>query len=81
MSQPKDRPTSFIIFQIFCGGLFAIFLSMAFGLIYGPMNLPMSIFMGFGGSFLLHSVFEKQINYAYWWLRVWWDLNVRNNDS
>lgn len=81
MSQPNDRPTSFILFQILCGGLFAIFLSMALGLIYGPLNIPTSILMGFGGSFLVHALFEKQINYAYWWLRVWWEIRVKDNDS
>jgi len=64
-----------------CGGLFAIILSMAFGLIYGPLNIPISIILGFGGSFLLHAVFESQINYIYWWLRVWWELRMKSNDS
>lgn len=81
MSQRNDRPVSLIIFNMLCGGLFAIFLSMALGLIYGPLNIPISIIMGFGGSFLLHALFEKQINYAYWWLRVWWELKVKGNDS
>ena len=81
MSQPNDRPTSLVIFQMLCGGLFAIILSMAFGLIYGPLNIPISIILGFGGSFLINAVFEDQINYSYWWLRVWWELRMKGNDS
>jgi hypothetical protein len=81
MPQPEDKPTSLLAFELFCSGLFAIFLSIGFGLIYGPMNIPFSIALGFGGSFLLHALFEKQILYAYWWLRVWWEIKVKGDDS
>jgi uncharacterized membrane protein YfcA len=81
MPQPKDKPASLILFELFCSCFFAIFLSATFGLIYGPMNVPLSVLLGFTGSFLLHSVFAKQINYAYWWIRVWWELKIKGDNS
>jgi hypothetical protein len=81
MPQPKDKPNSLRLFELFCSVSFAIFLSIAFGFIYGPLNIPISIALGFGGSFLLQALFERQISHAYWWLRVWWELKVKDNDS
>ena len=81
MPQPNDNPVSLVIFELFCSCFFAIFLSVVFGFIYGPINIPISIALGFGGSFLLHALFERQIHYLYWWLRVWWELEVKSDDS
>ena len=81
MQPPNDIPPSFVFFQILCGSLFAILLSVTLGLVYGPLNLPLSFIMGFSGAFLFHAVFKAQVTYTYWWLRVWWEIRIKNNDS
>jgi hypothetical protein len=81
MPQPNQEPTSLFIFRLFVSIIFVVALSSAMGLIYGPLNIPFSFALGLGASVILRVLLEKQILYAYWWLRVWWELKVKSNDS
>lgn len=81
MQQPKSEPASLLIFRLACTAVICVILGTFMGIIYGPLNLPISFALGFGASMLLRVVAEKQINYAYWWLRVWWELKSKENDS
>jgi len=81
MSQPNSEPTSLFVFRIVASAIFCGLLGSVIGLIYGPINIPMSFALGVGGAIILRVLFEKQITYSYWWLRVWWELNMGNNDS
>lgn len=81
MQQPKSEPTSLFIFRLACTAIFSVLLGTLMGMIYGPLNIPVAFSLGFGASILLRVLVEKQINYAYWWLRVWWELRVNGNDT
>ena len=80
--QPRDsEPTSLFVFRLFISAIMCGVLGGAMGLIYGPLNIPIAFAFGIGGSIILRVLLEKQIQYLYWWLRVWWELNMGNNDS
>lgn len=79
MSQPNSEPTSLFVFRIVVSAIFCGFLGYIIGMIYGPIGIPMSFALGIGGVITLRVLFEKQIIYSYWWLRVLWELNTGNN--
>ena len=81
MQQRKQEPASLLIFRTACTAVFCVFLGLLMGMIYGPLNIPVAFALGIGGSILLRFLAEKQIGYAYWWLRVWWELRVKENDT
>jgi hypothetical protein len=81
MSQPNQEPTSLFVFRLFVSIIFVVALSSTMGLIYGPLNIPLSFALGLGASIILRVLLEKQILYTYWWLRVWWELKVKSDDS
>ena len=77
--QLSQDPTSLVFFRFVCTSIIFIILAISIGMIYGPINAPTAFLLGFLGSSALRLFFDKQINYAYWWLRVFWELNVKNN--
>lgn len=79
MSQPNSEPTSLFVFRIVVSAIFCGFLGSIIGMIYGPIGIPMSFALGIGGAITPRVLFEKQIIYSYWWLRVLWELNTGNN--
>jgi hypothetical protein len=81
MPQPNQEPTSLFIFRLFVSIIFIIVLSGTMGMIYGPLNIPLSFALGFGASIILRVLLEKQIQYVYWWFRVWWEIKVKGDDS
>ena len=81
MSQPNSEPTSLFVFRILISAAFCGVLGGAMGVVYGPLNIPMAFVLGIGGSIIIRVLLEKQIQYLYWWLRVWWELRVNGNDS
>ena len=82
MSQPNSEPISLFIFRFIISCIFCGLLGCVIGLFYGPVKMPATAFaLGIGGSIILRVLFERQIQYLYWWLRVWWELNTGNNDS
>lgn len=80
MQQRDSEPTSLFIFRIFISAIMCGVLGGAMGLIYGPLNIPIAFAFGIGGSIILRVLLEKQIQYLYWWLRVWWELNTKKNE-
>lgn len=81
MQQRDSEPTSLFIFRILISAIFCGILGGAMGLIYGPLNIPIAFALGIGGSIILRVLLEKQIQYLYWWLRVWWELNTKNDEA
>jgi len=81
MQQRDSEPTSLFIFRILVSAIFCGILGGAMGVVYGPLNMPIAFALGIGGSIILRFLLEKQIQYLYWWLRVWWELRVNGNDT
>jgi hypothetical protein len=45
---------------------------------YETMSASAAFLVGFFSSVFLRKLFHQQIDMAYWWFAIFWELNVKN---
>lgn len=81
MQQHNKDPLSLTFFRMMVGAASGCILIMTFIAIYGEVKTPIALILGCGGTFLLNFAIKRQIEYSYWWLRIFLELNSDSNSE
>lgn len=78
MQQLDQNPFSLFLFRAALSCLFGVALVSFAMLIFGNVSAPAGFLIGFFGAIGLRKYFSSQIDMSYWWLAVYWELNIKN---
>jgi hypothetical protein len=75
MQQHNKDPLSLSIFKMAIGAISCLILTMIFTTIYGEVKNLTALTLGFGGTIIFNFALKRQIEYSYWWIRIFLELN------
>lgn len=79
MQQHNKDPLSLTLFRMMVGAIFGSILIMISVTIYGEDKILNALILGSVGTALFHFAIKRQIEYSYWWLRIFLELNSDSN--
>jgi hypothetical protein len=78
MSQLEQNPFSLFAFRTLISCFFGVLSVIAISMMYETMSASAAFLVGFFSSVFLRKLFHQQIDMAYWWFAIFWELNVKN---
>lgn len=81
MQPPSKFPTSLIIFQIAVFYTIGIFIGVTASIFCGRIDAITSFMISMFITIFFKEKFYKHSERIYWWLRIWWELNIKNTNQ
>lgn len=79
--QLNQEPASLVIFKIFSTAIFCGTLATIIGIVHGPLSIPAAFAIGILGYATFKILFQKHVEYIYWWIKIFIELNLKNNSD
>lgn len=79
--QLNQEPISLTLFRVFSNVFFCGILATIMGMIHGPISIPAAFVMGVVGYVIFKTLLQKQVEYVYWWVKIFIELNLKNNND